>query len=63
MRIWDVEIWVRDKLINPWEHWADCTVVAVDLIESAQKAVAFYNEDWKFVEARKVELMREVDVE
>lgn len=70
MKIWDIEIWtVSDKPKKNdseyWEHWATETVVADTIEVAIQKAVGEVKEGSTFfkVEARKAELVREVDVE
>ena len=70
MKIWDVEVWTvsvkpkkNDREI--WEHWSTETVVADTIEVAIQKARDEVKEGSVFfkVEARKAELVREVDVE
>ena len=66
MRIWDVEIWAVASKKDPdyWEEWATVTVAADTIQEAIQKALEDMKEFEFFkVEARDVELVREVDVE
>ena len=70
MKIWDVEIWVvsikpEENDSELWEHWSTETVVADSIEVAIQKAVREIEERDTFfkVEARKAELVREVDVE
>lgn len=69
MKIWDVEDWIvsvkpkkNDREI--WEHWSTETVVADTIEVAIQKAIHALDIYTFFkVEARKAELIREVDIE
>ncbi len=70
MKIWDVEVWVvtvtpKKDEAEFWECWSTETVVADTLDIAVQKGVVAVNDSYDFFkcEARKAELIREVDVE
>jgi len=70
LKIWDVQMWavsVKPEEEEPehWDHWSTETVVADTLEVAVQKAIAEVKEGSSFfkVEARKAELIREVDIE
>jgi len=70
LKIWDVDMWVvsvkpREEEPEHWDHWSTETVVADTLEVAVQKAIAEVEEGSSFfkVEARKAELIREVDIE
>jgi hypothetical protein len=66
MKVWDVDVWIVSSKKDPdyWEHWSTVTVSAETIEYAIQKAIE-YHKEFKFykIEARKAELVREVDVE